>query len=159
MMMTITFVPMEETDFNSYLKISLGEYAYEHVKAGNWTEEEALQKAEEQFKELLPEGLETENHYFFSLYDHELGNVGILWLNITEDNHGKKGFIFDIKIDEQHQGSGLGKGAMYTLDEYCLKEGIKQMRLHVFAHNQRAVALYEKMGFMMTDYMMSKIYE
>ncbi|WP_280688975.1 hypothetical protein [Lentibacillus salicampi] len=43
--MQITFVPLSEEQFNRYYETKLQEYAHEHVKAGNWSEENALENA------------------------------------------------------------------------------------------------------------------
>ncbi len=41
----IRLVPMNETDFQKYTNTVIAEYAQEHVIAGRWTAENALQSA------------------------------------------------------------------------------------------------------------------
>lgn len=155
--MDVRLVPMNEETFKTYYEKAITEYAYEHVKSGSWTEEKAIQKATEQFEDLLLDGLATKEHFLFSVLDGE-DPVGILWLRIRLTDQGKQAFIFDIKLEESERGKGYGKATMKALDDYAEKEGISQIRLHVFAHNERAIALYEKMGFEMTNHYMSKEY-
>ena len=53
-------------------------------------------------------------------------------------------------------GSGLGKELMGLVDDEARKLGVSSIALHVFAHNQVARALYEKMGYRTTNLWMSK---
>ncbi len=153
--MTVKLARMNEEAFNQYYNSAIHEYANEHVKAGNWSEEEAFDKAKKQFEQLLPDGLETNAHVLFSImYGNE--TIGTLWLNIKSKEHEKHGFIFDIKLDDDQRGKGYGKATMIALEEYAKSENINQISLHVFTHNERAVALYEKMGYKAKSYNMSK---
>lgn len=155
--MTVELVPLSEKQFLDFRMDAVREYAEEHIKAGNWREEEALDKAEQEFRQLLPNGVKTENHQLFSVtYQNE--QIGILWIYIRQNTAEKQAFIYDIKLAEQHRGKGLGKMTMAALDQYALKTGIKKIALHVFAHNKTAIALYEKSGYITTDYHMAKTY-
>ncbi|WP_085521572.1 GNAT family N-acetyltransferase [Tuberibacillus sp. Marseille-P3662] len=153
--MSLELTSMTEERFNQYYKHALKAYADEHVKAGNWKEEEAIQKARQQFEQLLPDGLETKDHHLLSIL-HDGEPIGILWLRVQSNHQEKQAIIFDIKLDEDQRGKGFGTAAMEAIDEYAQSMGVQQIRLHVFAHNQRAKSLYEKMGYDMTGYQMSK---
>lgn len=154
--MAITLVPMTEEQFKDYYTTSLKDYANEHVKAGNWLESEAQQKAEEQFHQLLPEGLQTKQNYLFTLQEDQEGHVGILWIFEDTNNKEKAAFIYDVELKESMRGKGLGKETMKAVDEFSKNKDIKQVRLHVFAHNERAISLYKSMGYETTDYYMAK---
>ncbi|WP_077324879.1 GNAT family N-acetyltransferase [Virgibacillus siamensis] len=155
--MTIEFKPMIEEKFDSYLKWMVEDYAGEHVKAGNWSEEEALEKANKQLEQLLPDGLDTKENFLYSVCQDN-DPIGILWLNVRLMPQGKHAFIYDIRIDDEQQGKGLGKAAMQELDNYADKHGIQKVALHVFEHNHRAIALYKKMGYEMTSHQMAKVF-
>ncbi|WP_164669798.1 GNAT family N-acetyltransferase [Virgibacillus doumboii] len=153
--MTVTFTPMSEERFNQYLEVKLEDYANEHVKAGNWNEENALENARNQFDLLLPDGLETENQRLFTVMDGD-ESVGILWIHVKSHENDKQAFIYDIELDENQRGKGFGTATMTHLEEYAKEEGISQIGLHVFAHNKPALALYEKMGYESISYNMAK---
>lgn len=153
--MKVQLTPMNQETFDHYYKNSVKEYANQHVQAGNWKEEDALQKAENQFTDLLPAGLETNNQKLFSIVHNEQ-NVGILWIHIRTNGQEKQAFIYDIHLDNNQQGKGLGKATMEALDAYAISYNIKQIGLHVFAHNHRAISLYKKMGYHMTGHHMAK---
>lgn len=153
--MTITFEPMSEERFNTYYETKLQDYADEHVKAGNWHEADALENAQHQFKQLLPDGLKTKDHNLLTIMsDHEA--VGILWLFVKHNEEDKQAFIYDIELDENQRGKGYGNLTMASLEKYAKSEGISRIGLHVFAHNERAFALYQKMGYEIKSYNMSK---
>ncbi|GGH74961.1 ribosomal protein S18 acetylase RimI-like enzyme [Pullulanibacillus pueri] len=155
--MTIELKAMDATTFQNYISQSIEAYANEHIRAGNWQEEEALEKAKRQFEQLLPNGLNTKGHLLFSIY-HKHEAIGHLWLHVNHQGLYKKAFIYDIELLENYRGKGLGKATLEALDQYAQKLGIKEIRLHVFAHNKRAIALYQKMDYKTTDYHMMKTF-
>ena len=153
--MTIQLIPMNEEHFVRFLDSSIKDYAEEHVKAGNWTEEEALTKSQEEFSTLLPNGLATKNHLLFSIQNNGQ-TIGVLWLHIRNKSTEKHAFIYNIELDEQERGKGYGKATMKALDDFAQRERIKKISLHVFAHNPHAISLYEKSGYAMVDCIMAK---
>lgn len=79
--MAITLQLMTEQEFQSYLAHSTKHYAEEKIKAGTWLPEEAPELAEWTFKDLLPDGLETADHYLWTLTLDGKDNAGWLWLH------------------------------------------------------------------------------
>lgn len=153
--MTIKLKPMDQLTFDSFYEKSIQNFAVENVRAGRWKQENAVHRARETYTNLLTDGLDTTDHYLFSIMKDEEA-VGILWIHVRSQDTGKQAFIYDINIDEEQQGKGYGKATMAALDEYARSQGITEIRLHVFAHNKRAISLYEKMGYEMTNYHMAK---
>ena len=81
----VRLVPMTETEFESYADLSLKEYARDHVRAGNFEPENAIEQACEQVNGLLPEGLSTEGHHLCSIQDDSgQTKVGVLWYAIDD---------------------------------------------------------------------------
>ncbi|MFE6218265.1 GNAT family N-acetyltransferase, partial [Bacillus velezensis] len=79
--MAITLQPMTGQEFQSYLAHSAKHYAEEKVKAGTWLPDEAPELAELAFNDLLPDGLETADHYLWTLTLDGKENAGWLWLH------------------------------------------------------------------------------
>lgn len=155
--MTITLVPMDESAFQSFLKQSTADYAEEKVQAGAWDADTALAQAQESMNRYLPQGLNTEGAYFYSVVEDASGTqAGYLWVNVTEKRGVREAFIYDIYIFEPFQGRGYGKQTLLLLDEEARKLKVAKIGLHVFGHNERAFGLYKKMGFQVTDITMSK---
>ncbi len=46
-----------------------------------------------------------------------------------------------------HQGKGIGKSLFAALDKWAESSGITRLELTVMKHNESAVSLYKKMGF------------
>ena len=153
----VRLIPMTEAEFQVYLARAVDDYAQEHALAGNWSLEEARQRSEQEFKQLLPDGVASQNQYLFSLEDLPSGaKIGLLWFTINRHGSRLTAFIYDFIIDEAYRGQGYGRQALAALDERAASMGIESISLHAFAHNQTAIALYQKMGYEITDVHMSK---
>ena len=61
----------------------------------------------------------------------------------------ERGYIglFDIVVDENYRGKGLGVDICHSLLNRARAEGVRQAYLQVVADNTPAVALYDKLGF------------
>ncbi len=153
----VRLVPMTGTEFDVYLARAVDNYAQEHVSAGNWLPEEAHQKSEQEFKQLLPAGVASKDQYLFSIEDVPSGlKIGMVWFAVNHRGPSLTAFIYDFNIDEAYRGKGFGRQALAALDEQAAALGIETISLHAFAHNPTAIALYQKMGYAITDVHMSK---
>ncbi|MCT4780412.1 MULTISPECIES: N-acetyltransferase [Exiguobacterium] len=153
----VKFEKMSETAYAAYLPEAIKEYAQEKVKARTWAEVEAVDRSAAEYAQLLPDGIQTKQHYLFSIIDDaEHRSVGMIWFQVSESTHGRTAFIFDFKIEEGHQGKGYGRQAIEMLEQIARRMNIKKIKLHVFAHNARAIHLYETTGFITTDLHMTK---
>lgn len=154
----IQLVPMNDADFQAYLAVAIPDYAQEHVQSGRWSAEEALQRAQQEYQQLLPDGLQSKNQYFYTLHDTQsaTSNVGMLWFAVEERAKEVTAFVYDIIIYEQFRRRGYGEQAFLAMESIAREFGAKHIKLHVFAHNAAARALYEKLGYAPTNIMMSK---
>lgn len=148
----VSLEKMNSNELEEYLSYAIKNYANEHVKAGNWNEQEAISKATKEFEELLPEGEKTAGNELFIIRDGDK-EVGIIWLAIAQND---KGFIYDIEIREENRGRGYGKQAMTEIEKVARNLNLKSIGLHVFAHNQVARDLYKKLGYAETNIKMEK---
>jgi len=146
---------MTQPEFDAFLEHLIPEYAADNVRAGYWDESEALEKSRQQTESLLPQGLQTKNHYLFTLYDGEQA-VGLIWLKANVDSPIKNGYIFDVEIREEFRGRGYGKQIMLLIEEKARELGIRRMGLHVFAYNNVAQNLYKNIGYEVSSLNMLK---
>ena len=154
---TVTLVPMAEDEFEAYLEWAIPEYAADKVRSGAWTKSEALQRSEEQHRELLPQGLHTPGQFLFSVHDPRLAeNVGMVWFALLRDTPGQPAFLYQFLIDEAHRRQGYGLAALRALEAKVQGLGAGALWLHVFGHNVAARALYEKAGYEVLDLVMAK---
>lgn len=148
---------MSEADYQAYLDKAVRTYAQEHVVAGNWLAEEALEKAKKQYDDLLPQGTATENQFLFNIMaEAEIEPVGMLWFAAEKREGGLKAFLYDIEIYESFRRRGYGEGALLALEEKVRALGLTTISLHVFGHNHPARALYKKHGYVETNVIMAK---
>ena len=88
---------IDEEHFQDYLHRSLISYAEEHVRAGNWEESKALQRAEEQFSNLLPRGKKTEGQHILMIVDKVTKHkIGVIWFAEVDEEEERVVFLFDI---------------------------------------------------------------
>jgi ribosomal protein S18 acetylase RimI-like enzyme len=153
----VKLVPMTVEDFDAYLERGIAEYAEDKVKAGNWNEAEALQKSQDEYQKFLPQGLATAGHHLFSILDDETSlKVGMLWMAEERDWARPTGYIFDLFIEEHFRQQGFASRAMLALESKAVELGLELIALQVFGHNQAARALYEKLGYAITNINMAK---
>jgi RimJ/RimL family protein N-acetyltransferase len=150
----VRLVPMTPERFVTWQAYSVAAYADENVKSGRWSEDEALSRSEADFQGLLPRGLETPGHRLWSVVDSADEEVGILW--IATDRRPSHAFIYDIEMNPDRRGEGLGTATLLAFEEWCRENGITSIGLHVFGHNEGAWRLYKRMGYVETNVNMEK---
>lgn len=151
----ITFRPMNQDEFNHYEKNAILSYAEDKKQAENLSAADALKLAQDSYRELLPQGLQSPEQHFYTLMNDQTV-IGMLWLAETKSGNNKLGFIYDFLIDEKFRGKGFGKESLTLLETYAKQLGMMAIKLHVFEHNTYARLLYEKMGFASTGRSMIK---
>lgn len=153
----VILIPIEQADFEIFLEQEIVEYAQDKVKSGNWLAEEALEKSGAEFISLLPEGPQTKDQFVFTILDEQTQQkLGVLWVQVKLDEPRRRAFICDFVIEPQFRGQGFGKLALQALDKKLGEMNVESVSLHVFAHNTTAIALYEKMGYSVTNLYMGK---
>ena len=144
----IKLVPMKEADFEPFMTLSMKDQAEGHVREGRWAAEEAETIMLQLRGQLLPQGLQTSGHFFFTLETEDsTQKVGSLWFNMDEYMGEKAIFVMDIQINPRHRRKGYGMEAFLLLEEQAHKMGINVITLHVFNDNTPALALYQKLGY------------
>ncbi len=59
----------------------------------------------------------------------------------------KRGKIVDVVVSKENQSSGIGTKLLDRMEEYFKEVGCKGILLDVFAYNESAKKLYEKIGY------------
>lgn len=153
----IRLKPMSEATYQAYLAVTVREYADDKVKAGNWQPEEALERSAAEFQMYLPDGVATTNNYLYDIVDEARSiKVGMIWLGRIMQGSKPALFVYDFRIDEAERRKGYGEQAMQAAEVQAKALGYDMIALHVFGHNQAARALYEKLGYEITNVHMAK---
>jgi len=150
----VKLVPMEQENFKIFLEHGIREYAEDHVRNGNWSAEEALERSKKEFEQLLPDGVNSRDQFLYSIVGETDSNkIGLLWVQVKD----QRAFIYDFFIDEAFRGKGYGKQALIALDKELMSRNVESVALHVFGDNVTAQELYKKMGFQITGIQMKKV--
>lgn len=153
----ISLVAMTEENFQRYCHSAINNYAEEHIRGGRWSREEAHSQAQREYQQLLPDGVATANHYLYTLQEQHTGEaVGMIWFAVRDQANQKVAFIYDVEIEPAFRRKGYATQAFQAIEAQAHALGLSAIQLHVFGHNHEALALYEKLGFIPTNIMMSK---
>ena len=149
--------PMGDAGLQAFLTKAVLAFAEDKVNAGNWSPEEAHEKSRDSFEKLLPAGVNSPGQYLFDIVDTEQAlTVGMLWFGVIEDTAHPFAFIYELQVLDEYQRRGYGKQAMLALEGEVRKLGLNTISLHVFGHNRAAQALYDQLGYEVTNINMSK---
>jgi ribosomal protein S18 acetylase RimI-like enzyme len=149
-------VPMSREAFVAFAAEAKEAYAEDHVLAGNWPKVEALAKAAAQFDELLPQGIDTPDHFLYEVRDASGRGVGSLWFGVVGAGPARAGYVFNIRIRPEEQRKGHGRAALLALEAVAAAMRLPALRLNVFGHNPGAAALYRSLGYRVTSSSMRK---
>jgi len=152
----ITLQPMTPEEYQTYREPAIAEYAQDHVEDGQWSADEALQRAREEFQSLLSDGVNTPNNYLFTLVNDDHQNVGMIWFAMREGAGAPLAWIYDVRVDEAFRRRGYAQEAFAQLEPKVKALGGNKISLHVFGNNHGARDLYAKLGYIETNVLMSK---
>jgi ribosomal protein S18 acetylase RimI-like enzyme len=75
--------------------------------------------------------------------------LGFVHLRMGADHYNKEehGHIEDLVVAAEGEGRGIGRALMSRGEEWARSRGYRWLTLSVFAQNQRAKTLYERLGY------------
>lgn len=136
-----------------YRQIAITEYARDLAESRKCSLEEGLVRSTEQIDSTLSNGIDTPSNRLNIMTAEESDIVfGYLWITVSE----KTAWVYDIYIHPEWRGKGYGRTALEEMNRRLFSEGIVEIGLRVAANNGRAKKLYEKLGFEMTGFNLSK---
>ena len=70
-------------------------------------------------------------------------------LSIARDQHPASEHVADLglMVAKGHRRLGIGRGLMEAAETWARGVGVRKVELHVFPHNEAAIALYESLGY------------
>lgn len=145
-----------QEQFDAYRAQAEASYATSIADSGMMPVEEAHEKSRADFGQLLPDGLDTADQFFWTAYDGQR-EIGLIRLNITERSDGLHAlFGYDFLVRQELRRQGYGRAIMVAGEQVCRDRGVVSVGLNVFGHNRGARALYEQMGFEVSASLMKK---
>ena len=145
---------MTQEEFSSYRRRAISEYAAEHVRAGDWSAEQAERRAAKETDDLLPDGADTTGMAL--LVAETAGEVvGLVWVGPAPD--GRAGWwIYDIEVVQAQRGRGYGRALLQAAEREAQRRGGDSIALNVFGGNDVALGLYESSGYQVASIQMRK---
>jgi ribosomal protein S18 acetylase RimI-like enzyme len=153
--MTVRLEPMTPEQYESWLPAAVEGYARQRSEAGLGSIDATRERAGKEFDALLPDGVATPGHHLLVAYDDSRA-VGTLWLHIHDGSGARRAFVYDVEVDESQRGRGHGRAIMTAGEEYAREQGASAIALNVFAQNEVARSLYDKLGYLVTNVNMQK---
>ena len=153
----VTLVEMTEPEFAKWKEQAVAEYAADRVRAGNDTEDGAVDRSRKEFDSFLRDGLKSKGHHLFTVVDESSKQkIGVVWYGDAPGGRTDMVWIYDIRIDENQRGRGYGTAVLALVEERARELGKNRIGLQVFGHNEGAHRLYEKIGYKATNIAMAK---
>jgi RimJ/RimL family protein N-acetyltransferase len=83
------------------------------------------------------------------LVAEEQGNTVVGRLSVVRDPHPSSGHVADLglMVAASHRRRGIGRSLLAAAEAWARGAGVSKLELHVFPHNEPAIALYEELGY------------
>lgn len=147
---------MTASEFGPFRARLVREYAADHVRAGNWTAEEAEALAAEQTDALVPQGVDTPGQLLLIAETPDGEAIGHVWIGLERRPGVPEAWIYSIEIDSDRRGQGYGRALLCLAEDEAAKHGAKVLGLNVFGPNAVARGLYESAGYEVASLQMRK---
>lgn len=98
--MAFTLEDMTEEEFEAFRGMSVQNYAKQNITSGTWTEKEAFEKSEQAYENMIPNGRDSNNHYFWNITNDQGERMGWLWLYADPFHPQKEAFIYSFGLYE-----------------------------------------------------------
>jgi ribosomal protein S18 acetylase RimI-like enzyme len=144
--MNVLLRALRDDEFDAWRERSQTAYGTDLAANGGLDEERAAAKAETDYSSLLPDRLETAGHTVYAV-ERDGQGVGSLWLAERPTELGPGLFVYELYVDADQRGGGVGRAAMLLAEEEATRRGIGSITLNVMGGNEPARGLYRGLGY------------
>jgi ribosomal protein S18 acetylase RimI-like enzyme len=145
---------MTKDEFDLYRRRAITEYAAEHVRAGNWSKEEAERLAAEETDGLLPDGVDSAGMVLL-VAEVDGDSVGLVWVGQSPGER-EGWWIYDIEVVPEQRRRGYARTLLQAAEREARRGGADSIGLNVFGGNDAARRLYDSLGYQVTSVQMRK---
>lgn len=110
----------------------------------------AERRAAEDYDRLLPGGQLLPGHRMMAVLADGVP-TGVLWIGPYGSDDPTAWWVWDIRIDPDRQGRGIGRAAMRLAERVAAAGGARTLGLNVFGGNAAARHLYDSLGYRTTS--------
>jgi [ribosomal protein S18]-alanine N-acetyltransferase len=88
-------------------------------------------------------------HAYAAVLVAELNDVIVGRLSIGRDSHPASEHVADVglMVADGYRRRGIGRALMESAEAWARDVGVRKIELHVFPHNEAALALYDTLGY------------
>ena len=152
-----TLVPMRAEAFDAFAATCIADYAHDNVQAGRWPDDGAHARGRAGFAQLLPQGLQTPDHFVLEIFDAALPEpLGFVWFALLDEGGERSAYVYNVRVEPAFRGRGHAKEALDRVAAIAAEQGAHALALHVFSFNTSALALYRSLGYGITGMNMLK---
>ena len=141
--------PMSDQEFDEYRKIFVQDYSRLLSDSADRPLEMTTKEADTIASQMKNNNGE-DNDYKWRIVDTDRNvKIGYLWVGTDAGFNSEEHALglADIYMEQRFRGQGYGARVMAQLEVTAREMGQERIHLGVQAHNQAAIALYEKAGF------------
>ncbi len=140
----LTFEPFEPAGLADWLVGMRADYISERIAGGD-SRDEAETNADSSIERLLPGGSPAPGQLIGRVLCADQP-VGYLWIGSAGTDQ-QRWWVWDIVINDDQRGRGLGRQAMLLAEELARNQGATTIGLNVFANNVVARSLYTSLEY------------
>jgi ribosomal protein S18 acetylase RimI-like enzyme len=137
---------MDARDRERYIDDATDRFGRALARVFDLEADKAAESAREHLAEILPDRGGTTLHHFRHILS-EGSVVGEIWFAERPVDDPPQLYLYEIHVREDARGSGHGRAALTELEEIAREAGLTRILLSVFAYNEGAIRLYERLGY------------
>lgn len=141
--MSVNLRPMTNDGTARYIAVGLDAYVAEYAASSGEPEEDVRRKAREQYDSYFPDGRPAPGHELLVL-ECDGESVGRVWVgpHPYRPETPEVAWLYDIEIEAERRGRGHGRKCLELVEAHLSRQGVTELGLNVFAHNDTARRLY-----------------
>jgi GNAT superfamily N-acetyltransferase len=152
----VSLLRMSSDEYQDFLDWSIPYYARANVAAGGWRESDANERARAEYAKVLPNGLDTPGQFLMAVRDESGNRVGEVWFALQKQEGWAQVFIFWIGVREPYRRKGYASQVFDFIEGEAKRLGAGRVALQVFGDNTAARTLYEQLGYVAANIIMTK---